>query len=600
MTYLHDRNVHYFGHQARLLNESKRIVAVMDDLEQNPHKVYFDFDYAMRLLPMSYRENMVDFFGKKGISWHGVRAVWWDPVIRMHRYYLVNQISPDCKEDGQLSCSLIANVLRQHREQYPQHTVCNFGSDGAGAFSGDTFLLRIVYIFSELGMKVDAHHTGESGGGKGMVDVNFGVEKNELLKQVLRGQGAQDIVDADSAVMVLNARPKAYTVAYKAESERNALKPGGKKISGLQSAAYRVIIYNDITRLPERIDCYLQSGLNRKPDFSIKMDGRWLATVSPTQIVNAATGGCLLPSGDHSLVSTVAESAATVVVDLSVGISGSISSSGRSGGGIGSTSSGDSDRAVSSSGGDVSIVDGAAETVLKTAATLNTRSMNKVEKARKLAAYQARQKRKHQELVDNAPIIAWLCCPEVGCIRQCTSYARLQQHYIANNCQSSGQPFVRSSVPVAPHECDKLSIKDMAIKWMTERYTEADSNRDIRSDEDAGNSFVAQSLHAEASTASARMDKPITCKFIAQASLPPEVDDSAKNVLRMVLAIRRKGRPYQDFFCRGCPSYARYRLGAERSRAHMVPSTRRRPTGKIERLKQKVSDFSTTIAKRAF
>ena len=67
----------------------------------------------------------------------------------------------------------------------------------------------------------------------------------------------------------------------------------------------------------------------------------------------------------------------------------------------------------------------------------------------------------------------------------------------------------------------------MAIKWMTEKYTEADSNRDIRSDEDAGNSFVAQSLHAEASTASARMDKPITCKFIAQASLPPEVDDSA-------------------------------------------------------------------------
>ena len=113
---------------------------------------------------MSYRENMIDIFGKKTISWHGLRAVWWVADIEKHCYYPVNQISPDCKEDGQFSCSLIVNELRQHREQFSQHTVCNFGSDGAGAFSGETFLLHIVYIFSELGMKVDAHHTEESKG----------------------------------------------------------------------------------------------------------------------------------------------------------------------------------------------------------------------------------------------------------------------------------------------------------------------------------------------------------------------------------------------------------------------------------------------------
>ena len=168
-------------------------------------------------------------------------------------------------------------MLKLHVQQFTQHTVCNFGSDGAGAYAGDSFLLRIVCIFAELGIRVEAHHTGESGGGKGMVDVNFAVEKNEILKQVLRGQGTLDIKYADSAVAVLNARQKPHTVAYKAELTRNSLKPmrGNKSITGLQSASHRKFIYDEVTKLPTRIDCYLQSGLNAKADFSIDMKGRW-------------------------------------------------------------------------------------------------------------------------------------------------------------------------------------------------------------------------------------------------------------------------------------------------------------------------------------
>ena len=36
----------------------------------DPLEIYIHFDWAMKYMPLKYREKQQDFFGKRGINWH--------------------------------------------------------------------------------------------------------------------------------------------------------------------------------------------------------------------------------------------------------------------------------------------------------------------------------------------------------------------------------------------------------------------------------------------------------------------------------------------------------------------------------------------------
>ena len=63
----------------------------------------------------------------------------------------------------------------------------------------------------------------------------------------------------------------------------------------------------------------------------------------------------------------------------------------------------------------------------------------------------------------------------------------------------------------------------------------------MRNDEDAGNSFVAQSLHTETATVSAQVDKPSTCKFY-WAQRKPLSQPELTTLHRIVCEWRRQYR----------------------------------------------------------
>ena len=68
----------------------------------------------------------------------------------------------DSKADGQLFYGLLSSVVPIHREEFGNlHSVCLFGSDGAAALTGETFLLRTIYIFADYAFRLESHYTGE-------------------------------------------------------------------------------------------------------------------------------------------------------------------------------------------------------------------------------------------------------------------------------------------------------------------------------------------------------------------------------------------------------------------------------------------------------
>ena len=56
------------AHQLRSINQDRARLEVLEFLD--PSCVLIVQDFAMKFIPVQYREAQSDFFGKRGISWH--------------------------------------------------------------------------------------------------------------------------------------------------------------------------------------------------------------------------------------------------------------------------------------------------------------------------------------------------------------------------------------------------------------------------------------------------------------------------------------------------------------------------------------------------
>jgi hypothetical protein len=281
------RTTHYKAHQIRLCHEDAKRLPDLERLINNPHMAMVISDYAMKLLHLLFREHMAEWFGKKGIAWEGRWIIWWNEEKECLEGYRINQLCDDAHEDGELCAQNLATALKAHTVTWPEHTEFTLNSDGAGCYNGITFLARAAYFWVNYGFKIIDCCTGESGGGKDIVDRGFAVSKVVVRRGVVEGLGAMNAISAASVVVILSMhKSESETVIHYVTIPQRALDdmkplPPNKEVrdAKLQSAAYRKIIYDPDTKLPLYILVFEQSGLDVAPFATISVDGLWASNV---------------------------------------------------------------------------------------------------------------------------------------------------------------------------------------------------------------------------------------------------------------------------------------------------------------------------------
>jgi hypothetical protein len=108
--YHKNRFIHYAGHQARLLHESKVTDIIKGMMREDHSLIHITADYAMKFLPLKDSEAQSDFFGKAGINWHGLCLLWFSPEDGQFLQYYVNQCVEDSTEDGISVVALLQKV----------------------------------------------------------------------------------------------------------------------------------------------------------------------------------------------------------------------------------------------------------------------------------------------------------------------------------------------------------------------------------------------------------------------------------------------------------------------------------------------------------
>ena len=161
------------AHTVRIFNQGRAMqttLASMDSSSVLPNVV----DWAMKLLPMHYREAMTDFFGKRGRSWHVACVIQKEPDSYLSVQSFVH-VFDDCTQDKVALLSILKRILKTIKAEKPVIRKAHLQSDNAGCYHNP------LNLFSMKSLSRRTYNYTETQNGKGICD-----RKTASMKQHIR------------------------------------------------------------------------------------------------------------------------------------------------------------------------------------------------------------------------------------------------------------------------------------------------------------------------------------------------------------------------------------------------------------------------------
>ena len=181
-------------------------------------------DWAMKFLPLQYREQMSDFFGKRGRSWH-ISAVITKPAPdRKYEVDCMVHIFNNCNQDGFAVLSVIEDVLRQVKEELPEVTQAFLRSDNAGCYKSGPLLTSLKEVGQRTGVRPIRYDFSDPQAGKDICDRKAASMKAHIRRWV---NEKHDVVTAEDMKTALECHGgvkgcKAAVVAVDTTKETNS------------------------------------------------------------------------------------------------------------------------------------------------------------------------------------------------------------------------------------------------------------------------------------------------------------------------------------------------------------------------------------------
>lgn len=184
----------------------------MEELQDNEFLLIVD--WKMKIQMMLYRESMVQFFGKRGISLLGVAIVRKRTAEELGQSKKLSKflvefhdlISDNTTEDTFAAISAIEGLLKilRKEDKYRKYDSFKVYSDSAGCFSSNEMTYWLGRLFKTTGFKCLMHFLSESGEGKTFLDAHFAFIMVYMKNRVVEGRGSLDVIDASSAAKTLS------------------------------------------------------------------------------------------------------------------------------------------------------------------------------------------------------------------------------------------------------------------------------------------------------------------------------------------------------------------------------------------------------------
>ncbi|CAC5400229.1 unnamed protein product [Mytilus coruscus] len=162
------------AHVLRTNNQEECRLKLLDELDK--HQLLIVMDWAMKCLPLLYREKQSDFFGQKGMSWHVSVAIFRaeDKSLKHRNWFAV--------------ASALEHTLTTIKEQMPQIQEVFLRSDNAGCYHCGCLWLSLHGISERTGIRVTRYDFSEAQSGKSICDAKIAHMRLKMRMYVSSGR----------------------------------------------------------------------------------------------------------------------------------------------------------------------------------------------------------------------------------------------------------------------------------------------------------------------------------------------------------------------------------------------------------------------------
>ncbi|KAK3736570.1 hypothetical protein QZH41_003144 [Actinostola sp. cb2023] len=195
-------------------------------------------DWAMKFLPLQYREQMSDFFGKRGRSWHISAVITRASPVSKYEVDCFIHIFNNCTQNSFAVLSVIEDLLHKVKEEYPNVTQAYFRSDNAGCYKSGTLLLSLKKVGERTGIIPVRYDFSEPQAGKDICDRKAASMKAHIKRWV---NEKHDVVTAEDMKAALEShggikgcRAAVVEVDTTKESNKDNKIPGISVLNNLQ------------------------------------------------------------------------------------------------------------------------------------------------------------------------------------------------------------------------------------------------------------------------------------------------------------------------------------------------------------------------------
>ncbi|KAL9956431.1 hypothetical protein ACROYT_G037906 [Oculina patagonica] len=162
-----DKIEQWKAHILRSVNQEEGKQEVLDQLQ--PTEALLVEDWAMKFLPLHFREKSAEFYGKRGINWHVTAVIRKTQECSLSVYVFVH-VFDSCDQNQITVASITQNTLFTLKELYPELTGVYLRSDNAGCYHGGYLLTSLPSIGHETGIRVIGYDFSEAQHGKDICD----------------------------------------------------------------------------------------------------------------------------------------------------------------------------------------------------------------------------------------------------------------------------------------------------------------------------------------------------------------------------------------------------------------------------------------------
>ncbi|KAL9974162.1 hypothetical protein ACROYT_G011171 [Oculina patagonica] len=262
--------------KAHLLRSSNQEEAKQNALQKlDETSCLVIMDWAMKFLPVQYREQMSDFFGKRGKSWHISAVITRETAKSKHSVECYVHIFNNCLQNSFAVLSIVEDLLHKVKQEYPLVTKAYLRSDNAGCYHNGPLLLSLREVGERTGVRPVRYDFSEPQAGKDICDRKTAAMKAHMKRWV---NEKHDVVTAEDMKAALEShggikgcRAAVVDVDTTREKNQDSKIPGISVLNNFQYDECGIRVWKAYNIGPGRLITYNDFGAALQGDTGLKV-----------------------------------------------------------------------------------------------------------------------------------------------------------------------------------------------------------------------------------------------------------------------------------------------------------------------------------------